>query len=68
MHTGVVKFFNEKKGFGFIIADEGGESLFVHFSNIAGDGFKTLADGQRVSYVPEKGAKGMQATQVRVIE
>lgn len=66
MATGVVKWFNEAKGFGFISPDGGGDDLFVHFSAIVSDGFKTLAEGQRVSYDPAMGPKGMQATNVRV--
>lgn len=68
METGTVKFFDAKKGYGFIIPDNGGDSLFVHFSEIKQEGFKVLEDGQRVSYTPEKGAKGMQATKVEVVE
>jgi len=62
--TGTVKWFNESKGFGFISPSEGGEDVFVHFRAISGDGFKTLAEGQAVSYEVEKGPKGLQATQV----
>jgi len=63
--NGTVKWFSEKKGFGFIIPDDGGEELFVHHSNIAGTGFKTLADGQAVAYEPAQGKKGMEATNVQ---
>lgn len=68
MHTGIVKFFDAKKGYGFIIPDGGGDSLFVHFSEIQQEGFKVLEEGQRVSYVPAKGPKGMQATNVEIIK
>lgn len=50
MHTGVVKWFNDDKGFGFITNDEGGDDLFVHFSAILADGFKSLKEGQKVSF------------------
>lgn len=62
--TGTVKWFNESKGFGFISPSEGGEDVFVHFSSIGGDGFKTLTEGQAVSYEVENGPKGLQASQV----
>jgi len=62
---GTVKWFNEKKGFGFISPDEGGEDLFIHFSNIAMDGFKSLADGQKVEYETNQGRKGPEAINVR---
>ncbi len=65
MLRGKVKWFSEQKGFGFITPDDGGEELFVHHSNITGEGFKTLRDGQSVQYVAEQGRKGMQATGVR---
>jgi len=67
MATGVVKWFNDDKGFGFITPDDGGKDAFVHFSAIEGDGFKSLAEGARVSYELGEGAKGPQATNVRVV-
>lgn len=66
MATGTVKWFNESKGFGFITPSDGSADVFVHFSAIVGDGFRTLAEGQSVTYEVEKGPKGLQATQVRV--
>jgi len=66
MITGTVKWFNESKGFGFISPADGGEDVFVHFSAIQGDGFRTLAEGQAVSFDVEKGPKGLQAVQVNV--
>ena len=65
MATGTVKWFNDAKGFGFISPQGGGEDLFAHFSAIQGDGFKTLKEGQQVSYDEAKGPKGMQATNIR---
>jgi len=65
VETGTVKWFNEKKGFGFIEPDNGGDDLFIHYSNIDSDGFKTLQEGQKVEYEPAEGRKGMEATQVR---
>jgi len=67
MATGVVKWFSDEKGFGFITPDDGGKDAFVHFSAIMGDGFRTLAEGARVEYELGEGAKGPQATNVRVI-
>lgn len=66
MNTGTVKWFNESKGYGFISPTAGGADVFVHFSAIQGNGFKTLQEGQNVSYEVETGAKGPQATQVAV--
>ena len=66
METGTVKWFNSSKGFGFI-SREVGEDVFVHFSNIAGDGYKSLDEGNKVEFDVEKGAKGLQATNVKVI-
>ena len=64
MATGTVKFFNEQKGFGFI-SRETGDDVFVHFSAIQGDGFKTLQEGQRVEFDIGKGKKGDEAQNVR---
>ncbi len=58
MATGTVKWFNESKGFGFIAQDNGGDDVFVHFSAIKGGGFRTLTEGQKVSFDLEKNAKG----------
>ena len=64
MATGTIKWFNESKGFGFITQDDGGADVFVHFSAIQGSGFKSLAEGQPVSFNVENGPKGPQATNV----
>ncbi len=64
MATGTVKWFNESKGFGFIAPADGSADVFVHFSAIEGTGFKTLAEGQSVSFDVEDGPKGPQATKV----
>jgi CspA family cold shock protein len=67
MATGTVKWFNDEKGFGFITPDEQGTDLFVHHSAIQGDGFRSLAEGARVSYVAEAGPKGPKAVQVQAL-
>jgi cold shock protein len=63
MHEGIVKWFNSEKGFGFI-AVEGGDDVFVHFSAIQGDGYKSLEEGQRVTFDIVQGPKGPQAANV----
>jgi CspA family cold shock protein len=67
MPTGTVKWFNDDKGFGFITPDEAGKDLFVHHSAIVADGFRTLAEGARVSYESEAGEKGPKAVNVQVV-
>ena len=64
MATGNVKWFNESKGFGFI-SQEQGDDVFVHFNAIEGDGFKTLAEGERVEFEITQGPKGLQASNLR---
>jgi cold shock protein len=64
MAQGTVKWFNDDKGYGFIAPDEGSEDLFVHHTGIAGNGFKTLDEGAKVSYETTQGRKGMQADNV----
>lgn len=64
MATGSVKWFNTEKGFGFIKPDDGSDDVFVHFSGISAEGFKTLEENQKVSYVLANGPKGLQATDV----
>lgn len=67
MATGTVKWFNDAKGFGFITPDEGGEDLFAHFSQIQANGFKSLAENQKVSFDVTTGPKGKQASNIKPI-
>ena len=67
MASGTVKWFNDSKGFGFITPDDGGKDLFVHHSEIAAEGYRSLNEGQKVSYTAGEGQKGPQATQVSPI-
>ena len=67
MDTGTVKWFNETKGFGFITPDDGGEDLFAHFSAIQANGFKTLKEGEKVSYEVTTGPKGKQASNIKPV-
>ena len=67
MPTGTVKWFSDEKGFGFVTPDEAGKDLFVHHSGIAGDGFKSLADGARVSYEAQADSKGPRAVNVQTL-
>ena len=65
MLTGTVKWFNDQKGYGFIRPDDGGKDVFVHHSSIEMKGFRTLQEGDKVSYDIENGSKGLQAVRVR---
>ena len=65
MATGKIKWFNDQKGFGFIADESGGEDVFVHFSAVEMDGFKSLKEGQAVTYEAERSAKGLKATKVQ---
>ncbi len=67
MPEGVVKWFSSEKGYGFITPDDGGKDVFVHFSAIAGAGFRNLEEGQRVSFDVQDGQKGPQAAQVQAL-
>ena len=67
MATGTVKWFNTEKGYGFITPEDGGKDLFVHFSGIEGEGYKSLNEGAKVEYEQSQGQKGTQATKVRVM-
>jgi len=64
MATGTVKWFNDAKGYGFIQPEDGGKDLFVHFSQISGNGFKTLVEGAKVEYEAREGQKGPEAANV----
>jgi cold shock protein len=67
MATGVVKWFSDEKGYGFITPDGGGKDLFVHHTGIEGSGFKSLSEGDRVEFEATEGQKGPQATSVRPV-
>lgn len=67
MPTGTVKWFSDEKGFGFITPDEAGKDLFVHHSAIQGDGYRSLAEGAKVSYEAEQGPKGPAAANVSLV-
>ena len=68
MATGTVKWFNDTKGYGFISPDYGGDDLFAHFSEIQAEGFKTLQDGQKVTFEVTQGKKGLQASNIRLAD
>ncbi|MCL6270309.1 cold-shock protein [Sansalvadorimonas sp. 2012CJ34-2] len=65
--TGIVKWFNDEKGFGFITQENGGPDVFAHFRQIKGDGFRSLAEGQRVEFTVTQGQKGPQAEDIVVL-
>ncbi len=67
MATGTVKWFNDAKGYGFIIQDGGGEDVFCHHTSIQMDGFRSLTEGQRVEFDVQRGPKGLQASNVRPV-
>src|SRR5437868_2856255 len=67
MVTGTVKWFNDAKGFGFIVQDNGGPDVFCHHTAIQADGFRSLAEGQKVEFDVQKGPKGLQAANVRPV-
>ncbi|WP_244808369.1 cold-shock protein [Caballeronia zhejiangensis] len=67
MATGTVKWFNDEKGFCFISPDDGGDDLFAHFSEISAEGFKSLAEGQKVSFDVKMGPKGKQAANIKAV-
>ena len=67
MASGTVKWFNDSKGYGFIQPEDGGKDVFVHFSQIAGEGFKTLTEGAKVEFETREGQKGPEATNVQIV-
>ncbi|WP_019530112.1 cold shock domain-containing protein CspD [Dasania marina] len=67
MYTGMVKWFNNAKGYGFILSEEGGGDIFAHYSAIDMDGYKTLKAGQSVTFETEQGPKGLHATQIQAV-
>ena len=68
MATGTVKWFNDAKGYGFIAPENGGKDVFVHFSNITGEGFKSLTEGARVEFETREGQKGPEAFDVHLVQ
>jgi CspA family cold shock protein len=68
MASGTVKWFNDAKGYGFIAPEGGGKDVFVHFSNIVGDGFKSLSEGARVEFETREGQKGPEAYDVQLVQ
>ncbi len=68
MATGTVKWFNNSKGYGFIAPESGGDDVFVHYTSIKSTGFRTLAEGQSVTFEVEQGPKGPHATEVDIVE
>jgi len=68
MARGTVKWVSEEKGYGFVSPEEGGEDLFVHYTAVEGEGYRSLEEGERVSYEPTRGMKGEQAVDVRRVE
>jgi CspA family cold shock protein len=67
MASGTVKWFNDAKGYGFIAPDDGGKDVFVHHSNIAGEGFRSLSEGAKVEFEVQQGQKGPEATTVSLV-
>ena len=67
MNNGIVKWFNDAKGYGFIAPSDGGKDVFVHYTAVSGDGFKTLAEGAQVEFEVEQGDKGPQAQNVTIV-
>ena len=65
MATGTVKWFNNRKGYGFVVPDQGDEDVFIHFSSIQMDGFKTLKEGQKIAFEISEGPKGLHATDIQ---
>jgi cold shock protein len=65
MPTGTVKWFNNRKGYGFVVPDQGDEDVFIHFSSIQMDGFKTLKEGQKIAFEISEGPKGLHATNIQ---
>ena len=68
MASGVVKWFNSEKGFGFIMPDDGGKDLFAHYSEIKAEGYKSLQENQKVSFEVGQGAKGPSATNIQIVD